>query len=200
MKTTLFPVLLVAALFAGCKTEHGYVPSDRLREVKHPDRANLSDFKLAVDDLVGQLLDDDDYRESYEAFRASREDGRPHLMVGEIDNDSGARVDPYLANARTELRTRLRKAKLFTIVDDASSSGSVSEKIAAAITKNADAGLKKGASTAFFGQQADADYYLLGVYRQVDGEGVYSYLLELQLWNLATGEMEWSGTSEIDKK
>lgn len=198
MKKSILPILLAAALLAGC-AHHGYVPPEKIRRVKHPDKANLSDFKLAVDELVQSLQDDDAYRESYDEFRAAR-NGLPVLMVGDFANDTGERVTPYLQTSRSRIRTRLRKGKLFKIVDDASSSESVSKKIADALLANANAGLKKAENLQSFGEQLDADYYLLGVYRQVEGEGVYSYLLELQLWNFATGEMEWSETAEISKE
>ena len=204
MKTTIVPLVLFAALLAGC-AHHGYVDPRTGQKVKDPGKTNYSDFKMAVDNLVQSLQDDDSFQECYDEFRESPSflatgHERPVLMVGNIVNHSGDRVTQLLDSSRTRLRTRLRRTKLFKIVDDASSAESVSPAIERALVQNAEAGLKKGAPLQYFGQQTDSDYYLLGVYRQDDSEGRYLYLLELQLWNLATGEMEWSDTSEIDKE
>ena len=205
-KTLPVCLVLVAALLSGCQTDrHGYVSPIGLHPVKDPANANFSDFKMAVEYLVQSLQDDEDFRESYNEFLSSDdylETGhtRPILMVGGFTNNTDSRVTQELEASRTLVGSRLRRAKLFKIVDDLSSAESVSGAIERALVDNAEGGLKKGESLKYFGRQLDADYYLLGVYRELGSEGRYTYLLELGLWNLATGLKEWSDTAEIDKE
>lgn len=202
MKTNLLALALLSALLAGCvQHQHGYVKPEEIHDVKHPDKANLSDFKIAAADVVRMMQEDEDFRASYNAVKAGKGE-RPVLMVGNIDlgSKTNDRMLPYLNNFRAQLRTALRKSALFTIVDDAASAESVSETVADSLVKNTDVGLKGTDALQMFGEHSNADYYLLGVYREFSDEGRYSYVLELMLKNLRTGEDDWNDIVYVEKE
>lgn len=185
---------------AGCR--HGYVPSEEPPGVKHPEMANLSDFNLAAAQVIRMMLGDSDFRESYNALKNGKCE-RPVLMVGPMtlgSKTSNERMLSYLNAFRARMRADLRKSQLFTIVDDAASPESASPTIVDSISTNAAVGLKSNALLQVFGKHTEADYYLLGTYREFEAEGRYSYIFEMTLWNLHTGEADWNDSADIEKE
>lgn len=204
MKTILPATLLAAALLVGCQTKHGYVKPTQPPEVTEPGRAHLFDFKLAAADVVRMMQSDEDFRTSYNAVKAGKGE-RPVLMVGNIELGSKSihpndRLIPHLNNFRSQLRTALRKAGLFTIIDDAGAGESNSETVVGSLVQNANSGLWNDAGLQSLGQDFKADYYLLGVYREFEAEGRYSYVLELTLKNLRTWEDDWNDIVYVEKQ
>lgn len=203
-KTLPFWLLLAAALFAGCKTEHGYIDPNGIHGVKNPGQANLTDFKLAADEIVRKIQEDDQFLPLYKEVKRKNGDHPVFVMVGNIEmgskiNLNGGRPLPYLNNFRSRLRTGLRKTGLFRTVDDAASAESISDTLIDTLVRNANAGLKDDRLLEVFRNHTNADYYLHGVYREFEAEGRYDYVLEMTLVNLYTGESDWDDIVDIGK-
>lgn len=202
MKTNLLALALLSALLAGC-ANHGYVKPEDIPGVKHPGKANLYDFKLAADKAIEKMKGSEKFSSRYKETKASVDGRTPILMVGNIDYGSrteNPRMLPYFNNLRTQLREALNESDLFDIVDDASAAESDSEETAAAITKPVEIGLVNPDGPQVFGTHVNADYRMAGYYREFEGEGRYSYVVELTLKNLHTGKNDWIGTVYVEKE
>lgn len=200
MKTTqVLLAAVAAAVFAGC-VQHGYVDPTR-ENFDRPDSATLYDMKTVVAQLVSKLQADETFQAHYDKRLAKLKD-LPVLQIGGFQavTKPGERVTRKLDSARSRLEFALRQTELFDIVDDAAAPESFSEELAESMTINADIGLKKGANLQAFGEHADADYQMYGIYRETEDGGRYTYSLELRLIDLHNGKIVWSDIGEVEKK
>lgn len=206
--TSIAASTLAALLLVGCQTKHAYVKPEGPHGIDNPGEATLTDFKLAAAEVIQMIESDDQFPPLYEKVKRQKGGGQPvFVMVGNIQigggkdiKTNGGRVIPYLNYFRAELRTRLRKSGLFRTVDDASSAESISDTLADALVKNADAGLKDDRLLEVFRKHTNADYYLIGVYREFEAAGRYDYVMEMRLVNLYTGETDWDHNVDIGKE
>lgn len=189
-------------LLAGCVQHHGYVDPSR-ENFYRPEVATLQDMKTAVAELVQKMLDDEGFQEHYESLVSKKTElGLPVLQIGSVvpDAEPGARVLRKLMSARSRLEIALRKTRLFDITDDAAGPESISEEWAESWEKNADIGFKKRRILQAFGEHADADYQIYGIFRASDDGGRYSYSLELRLFDAHTGLQIWGDIADVEKE
>lgn len=193
--------VLVAACTAmwlfGC-AQHGYVDSSTVN-FDRPDNATLFDMKTVEGSLVERMMTDEVFLKHYNSLLEKKGEV-PVLQIGNIDNDSTARIQQKLESMRSRLESELGRTGMFEIVDDADSRRSISEEMAESIIVNHNTGLKNKAALQHFGEQATADYQLYGRFSEFEDGGRYSYELMLQLVELSTGKKVWIGIANIDKK
>ena len=187
-------------LLAGCVQHHGYVDPSR-ENFYRPEVATLQDMKTEVAELVQKMLADEGFQEHYESL-ASKKMELPVLQIGMVypKPEPGVRVLRKLMSARSRLEFALRKTRLFDITDDAAGPESISEEWAESMEKNADIGLKKGRNLQAFGEHADADYQIYGIFRASDDGGRYTYSLELRLFDAHTGLQIWGDIADVEKE
>ena len=158
-------------------------------------------MKQAVAELVEMMQADEGFQEHYELL-ASKKTELPVLQIGSVVPDAkpGERVVRKLMSARSQLEIALRKTRLFDITDDASGPESISEEWAESMETNANVGFKKGRSLQAFGEHADADYQIYGIFRASDDGGRYTYSLELRLFDAHTGIQIWGDIADVEKE
>lgn len=200
MKTTLpISAILMAVTVSGC-VHHGYV-DPATPNFDRPDVATLQDMKTAVAELVEKMQNDEGFQEHYELLASEKTD-LPVLQIGGVvpNAEPGVRVLRKIASARRRLEIALRKTRLFDITDDAAGPESISEEWAESMEINANIGLKKGRILEAFGEHADADYQIYGIFRASDDGGRYTYSLELRLLDAHTGIQIWGDIADVEKE
>jgi len=186
MKLHLFAVLAAAALMAGCAKEQTRYGDARAVETL-TNQFGSTDLQLMAETMARSMLQAPVIASS----------NLPVVTVQEVRNKTSEYID---TRAITDsIRSELQKGgRVRFAVDAAGMNPQVEE-----LKRQQQSGLYAKETAAEMGQMVGAQYRLEGniisIVKQVkDAKDVY-YKLNLQLWNIRNGLLEWSDEKEIRK-
>ena len=186
MKAGIVAALAVAALAAGCATEKTRYGDARATETL-TNEFGSTDLQIMAESMARSMLQ--------APVIASA--NLPIVTVQEVRNKTSEYIDTR--GITDSIRSELQKGgKVRFAVDQAAMNQQVEE-----LKRQQNSGLYDKESAAEMGRMVGAQYRLEGnimsIVKQVkDAKDVY-YKLNLQLWNIRNGLLEWSDEKEIRK-
>jgi len=186
MKAPLFAAVLAVALLGGCAKEEKTRYGDAKAVETVTNQFDSTDLQLMAESMARSML------ETPVIVSANL----PIVTVQEVRNKTSEYID---TRAITDsIRAELQKGGKVRFAVDAAGMSQQTEEL-----KRQQSGLYAKESAAEMGQMVGAQYRLEGniisIVKQVrDTKDVY-YKLNLQLWNVRNGLLEWSDEKEIRK-
>ncbi len=179
-------VLLVAAAIAGCggtkvqnvdPTTEGYISG----------RWNDSDARAVADELIPQALS----APWMYSFRATNEDARPRLVVGDIENNTSEHINVDVFMNETE-RVLINSGAVRFVADP---------EVRAALMEEVEwqSGMAKGGGVSGAVEEGvlGADFMMMGtissIVDQADKKAIVFYQVDLTLYDLRNWEKVWIG-------
>lgn len=193
--------LAVAALLAcGCETRRipptprGTQYGDESEIVSgSKSAATMRDLEVAARSLMAKLRSSSSFASKCRAVRNARS-RLPLVIVGGIDNRTGARIQDRLDSLVVTVRSSLFETDFLEVKDD-----EVSDKVRKRIHLSADGGLETGDLVQFLGEHDAPDFVVLGDLRQFEDAGIVIYKLHFAVHSFATGMIAWEGVQTIEK-
>lgn len=191
--------ILLAALAAGCET----APKNRYGDVNddvYGDKRKMEYTQQvqAVEEVVGRLETDPDFKDFYANAKSraeARGHKRPTVAVGKIENNTGPGSNDYeTAQMRQELKTALRKTRLFTVVDLQER-----ERMKRTVLAEADGGAR-GDNIQSIGGYDASDFTMTGEIVRKPTGGVWFHCLNLLMTDTSSGDEAWSDTVKFRKE
>lgn len=198
MKKAALAVALAAAVLAGCET----VPKSRYGDANDDVYGNKAKMEYTqqvqvLDEVVGKMLTDPDFADIYADAKAraeARGHKRPTVVVGLIENNTGPGSNDYeTAQMRAELKTALRKTRLFTVIDLQER-----ERMKKMAQAEADGGAR-GDNIQSIGEYDASDFAMSGEIARKPTGGVWFHFLNLVMVDTSSGDVAWSDTVKIRK-
>lgn len=183
---------------AGCQT----APKSRYGDVNddvYGDKRKMEYTQQiqSVEEVVGKLETDPDFADIYQDAmeRAiTRGHKRPTVLVDKIeDNTQAASNDYETAQMRTELKTALRKTRLFRIIDLQER-----ELMKQSVIAEVDGGAR-GDNLGSVGDYDASDFTMRGEIVRKPIGGVWFHCLNLLMVDTSSGDVAWSDTVKIRK-
>ena len=195
--TVLFGVVV---FLVGCETRrvppplHGTQYGDDAALVPGSKNAvTMHDLEAAARSLMAKLRSSSAFASKCKAVKDARS-RFPLIIVGGIDNRTGARIQDRLDSLMVTVRSSLFETDFLEVKDD-----EVSDKIKKRIQFSADGGLETGDLVQFLGGHDAPDFIILGDLRQFEDAGIVIYKLHLAVHSFATGLIAWEGVQTIEK-
>lgn len=199
MKKAALAAALAVAVLAGCET----VPKSRYGDVNDDVYGNKAKMEYtqqvqAVEEVVGLLNTDPDFSDFYVDAKAraeARGHKRPTVLVGLIENNTGPGSNDYeTAQMRTELKTALRKTRLFAVIDLQERARMKDIGIA-----EVDGGARRD-NIQSIGEYDAGDFVMTGEITRKYTDGVWFHFLNLLMVDTSSGDVAWSETVKIRKE
>lgn len=199
MKKAALAAALAAAVLAGCET----APKSRYGDVNDDVYGNKAKMEYtqqvqSVEEVVGLLNTDPDFSDFYADAKAraeARGHKRPTVLVGLIENNTGPGSNDYeTAQMRTELKTALRKTRLFTVIDLQER-----ERMKKTVITEVDGGARRDNVQAI-GEYDAGDFVMTGEITRKCTDGVWFHFLNLLMVDTSSGDVAWSETVKIRKE
>lgn len=199
MKKAALAAALAVAVLAGCET----VPKSRYGDVNDDVYGNKAKMEYtqqvqSVEEVVGLLNTDPDFGDFYADAKAraeARGHKRPTVLVGLIENNTGPGSNDYeTAQMRTELKTALRKTRLFTVIDLQER-----ERMKKTVITEVDGGARRDNVQAI-GEYDAGDFVMTGEITRKCTDGVWFHFLNLLMVDTSSGDVAWSETVKIRKE
>lgn len=199
MKKAALAAALAAAVLAGCET----APKSRYGDVNDDVYGNKAKMEYtqqvqSVEEVVGLLNTDPDFSDFYADAKAraeARGHKRPTVLVGLIENNTGPGSNDYeTAQMRTELKTALRKTRLFTVIDLQER-----ERMKKTVITEVDGGARRDNVQAI-GEYDAGDFVMTGEITRKCTDGVWFHFLNLLMVDTSSGDVAWSDTVKIRKE
>lgn len=152
----------------------------------------------SVEELLGKMVTDPDFTDFYSDAQeraAARGHKRPTVVIGLIENNTGPGSNDYeTAQMRAELKTALRKTRLFTVIDLQER-----ERMKRRVPGEVDGGAR-GDNTQSIGEYDASDYEMSGEIVRKHTDGVWFHCLNLWMLDTSSGDVAWSDTVKIRKE
>ena len=199
MKKATLVVALAVAVLAGCET----APKSRYGDVNDDVYGNKAKMEYtqqvqALEEVVGLLKTDPDFGDFYADAKAraeARGHKRPTVLVGLIENNTGPGSNDYeLAQMRTELKTALRKTRLFAVIDLQERA-----RMKKFVITEVDEGARRD-NIQSIGEYDAGDFVMTGEITRKCTDGVWFHFLNLLLVDTSSGDVAWSETVKIRKE
>ena len=190
---------IVAIVLTGCAADRGrYVSADD-DFYGRKDRLEYTQKSRVVSEMVEKMMSDPDFSEVY-AVAKDRAEGRGHrrptIVVREIEDNTRAGNSDFLTTSqmRKELKTALRKTKMFAVVD-------LQER--ERMVNDSDVEVSGGArndNSQSVGEYESGDFFMYGeLALESVGGRVFYHFFNLRLVDPVTGGEIWSDTVRIGK-
>ncbi len=181
MKTTILlaTISLTPFFFSGCSTDAHYVDSNSNETIVSLNKVDIQDFQMAADALIKSMLE-------WDSFSG---DKKPTVALSTVVNDTTNNFDVALiTNKVQEAILRSRRAKVSRAMSVDAGNDAVRNKASALGTTTTEV-----PTLSLTGKIIEVTT-AAGKMRQV------SYVFQMQLAEVATGDLVWMGEKTITKQ
>lgn len=195
----LMMLIAMVTVMAGCSTGGGQYanPDDDVFGSK--DRLAYPQKSRAVVEMVERMVTDPDFKDIYNvALERAKKRGhaRPTVVIGTIEDNTKAGVSDARSTGpmRKELKTTLRKTRMFAVIDFYER-----EKMKGSAITEVNGGAKSDNAESV-GEYESGDIFMSGELTKDEANGRHYHFFNLRLDDPVTGGEIWSDTVKVAKE